>query len=175
MDSFPSRLFSFSRIKKVFLKNFTFSFHIFESPVMYIVEGVWKARGFGRNRFIYFWVAHKKWFYGAAEPKKVPLFSLPISGKWSKISTNWKIAEKSRTLNIYHGRNDGRHCSGTSRRTLCSSGCWPSQTPNSLGIGDGKSPDFFVLESSLTGAAFYLQKGALVLRHAALEKQMPIP
>ena len=39
MDSFSSRLFSFSRIKKVFLKNFTFSFHIFESHVMYIVEG----------------------------------------------------------------------------------------------------------------------------------------
>ena len=39
MDPFPSRLFSFSRIKKVFLKNFTFSFHIFKSPVIYIVEG----------------------------------------------------------------------------------------------------------------------------------------
>ena len=39
MDSFSSWLFFFNRIKKVFLKNFTFSFHIFESPVMYIVEG----------------------------------------------------------------------------------------------------------------------------------------
>jgi hypothetical protein len=31
--------FYFSPLKKVFLKNFTFSFHIFESRVIYIVEG----------------------------------------------------------------------------------------------------------------------------------------
>ena len=31
--------FCFNTLKKVFPKNFTFSFHIFESRVMYIVEG----------------------------------------------------------------------------------------------------------------------------------------
>ena len=31
--------FCFNTLKKVFSENFTFSFHIFESPVIYIVEG----------------------------------------------------------------------------------------------------------------------------------------
>lgn len=31
--------FCFNRLKKVFPENFTISFHIFESRVMYIVEG----------------------------------------------------------------------------------------------------------------------------------------
>ena len=38
-NSFLHSPFHFNTLKKVFPENFTFSFHIFESPVIYIVEG----------------------------------------------------------------------------------------------------------------------------------------
>ena len=75
--SFLHSPFYFNTLKKIFPENFTFSFHIFESRVIYIVEGHEKARGFDRNCSIDFQVGHRKWKYEAADIKKWYRLSVP--------------------------------------------------------------------------------------------------
>ena len=107
-------------------KLFSNSFQKSQVPVIYIVEGHEKARGFERRHSIYFQDGHRKCRNGMPEFKKGTAF-LPstFSGK-VKNQRELKTTEKLRTPeNSLKGRNDGRLMPGARRRTPCSSGRRP--------------------------------------------------
>ena len=95
-------------IKKVFIKIFTLSFHIFESPVIYIVEGHEKpavlieaAPYISKLR-----IGNERTRQGTS--RKWYRFSPSLFSGNGKTQCKLKNSREIQDLNIYRGRNDGR-------------------------------------------------------------------
>lgn len=98
-------------------KKILSSFQKPQSPVIYIVEGPEKARGFERKHSIYFQDGHRKCRNGIPEFKKGTAF-LPstFSGKVTNSANTEKHRETQDSRNPLQGRNDGRLMPGARRR-----------------------------------------------------------
>ena len=99
-------------------QKFLSSFQKSQFPVIYIVEGHEKARGFDKKHSIYFQDGHRKCRNGMPEFKKGTAFSpLTFSGKVTNSANTEKHRETQDSRNPLQGRNDGRLMPGARRRS----------------------------------------------------------